>query len=73
MKKLIAIAIAAALSASLIGLALAGQKGPELHEIQADQYCQDVAQWQYEQRHNVPMNQRTGTPDWRDIADTACR
>ncbi|WP_252109087.1 MULTISPECIES: hypothetical protein [unclassified Halomonas] len=35
-------------------------------------YCTDAAVWQAEEARGVPLNQRTGAPDYRGIAAESC-
>lgn len=44
-------------------------------EEQADwltRYCTDAAIWQAEEARGVPLNQRTGQPDYKGIAEESC-
>lgn len=35
-------------------------------------YCTDAAIWQAEEARGVPLNQRTGMPDYKGIAAESC-
>lgn len=35
-------------------------------------YCKDAAIWAAEEARGVPLNQRTGQPDYRGIAEESC-
>lgn len=57
---------------SFIGLAAAGAmdapETPDLHQ----NYCQDVALWEAEAARGIDPYQRSGHPDWREIAADVC-
>lgn len=35
-------------------------------------YCTDAAVWAAEEARGVPINQRTGQPDYKEIAEDSC-
>ena len=35
-------------------------------------YCTDVAVWEAEAARNAPLNERTGQPDYKGIAEEVC-
>lgn len=43
-----------------------------LEEASLERYCEDAAVWAYEDAQGVPVNQRTGQPDYRGIAAEQC-
>lgn len=57
---------------SFVGLAVAGaMDAPEPTELHKN-YCQGVAVWEAEAARGIDPYQRSGHPDWREIAADVC-
>lgn len=57
---------------SFIGLATAGYMEKPSTEKTHETYCTGVAVWNAEGARGVAKLNRTGHPDWRDIAEEYC-
>ena len=58
-----------------VALIVMGQLSKGEAQEQSDwliSYCTDAAIWQAEEARGVPLNQRTGQPDYRGIAAEQC-
>jgi hypothetical protein len=58
-----------------VALLVMGQLSKGEAQEEADwliSYCTDAAVWQAEEARGVPLNQRTGQPDYRGIAAEQC-
>lgn len=58
-----------------VALVVMGQLAKGEAQEQADwlsTYCKDAAIWAAEEARGVPLNQRTGQPDYRGIAKESC-
>lgn len=58
-----------------VALVVMGQLSKGEAQEQTDwliSYCTDAAIWQAEEARGVPLNQRTGQPDYRGIAEEHC-
>lgn len=58
-----------------VALLVMGQLSKGEAQEQADwliSYCTDAAVWQAEEARGVPLNQRTGQPNYRGIAAEQC-
>lgn len=58
--------------AALLALGQITQHDAERQRSWLVAYCTDAAVWQAEEARGVPLNQRTGAPDYRGIAAESC-
>lgn len=61
--------------ALIIALIVMGQLSKGEAQEQTDwltAYCTDAAVWAAEEARGVPINQRTGQPDYKGIAEDSC-
>lgn len=59
----------------LVSIAVLGQLSQSEAEKQTDwlvSYCTDAAIWAAEEARGVPLEQRTGQPDYKGIAEESC-
>lgn len=59
----------------LLSIAVLGQLSQREAEEQSDwlvSYCTDAAIWAAEEARGVPLEQRTGQPDYKGIAEEHC-
>ena len=59
----------------LVSIAVLGQLSQREEEEQSDwlvSYCTDAAIWAAEEARGVPLEQRTGQPDYKGIAKEHC-
>lgn len=58
-----------------VALIVMGQLSKSEAQEEADwliSYCTDAAIWAAEEARGVPLNQRTGQPDYKGIAEESC-
>ncbi|MBT2788081.1 MULTISPECIES: hypothetical protein [unclassified Halomonas] len=59
----------------ILAVTVLGQLSQSEAEEQSDwlvSYCTDVAIWAAEEARGVPLEQRTGQPDYKGIAEESC-
>ncbi|MCC5904127.1 MAG: hypothetical protein JJT87_19620 [Halomonas sp.] len=59
----------------LVSVTVLGQLSQREEEEQSDwliSYCTDSAVWAAEEARGIPLEQRTGQPDYRGIAEASC-
>lgn len=62
-----------ALVAALVGALLAlNSYDRDVEQAALEDYCESVALWSAEAERGVPLNRRTGHPDYDEIAAEAC-
>lgn len=63
------------LSFIVVAIIVLGQLSKSEAQEQSDWlivYCNDAATWAAEEERNVPLNERTGQPDYKGIAEDHC-
>lgn len=62
----------AAVAIATLALGQVTQHDAERQQDWLTSYCTDAAVWAAEEARGVPLNQRTGQPDYREIAAESC-